>query len=245
MASVASPPPGQDESGLIAPAWHTALVLVLLFGIAALSAWHGGASPVGSYGGRVRLVTYASVFVWEWLTIALIAWGVRRRGHGISGLVGGSWPTGTAVLRDIGVAVLFLIGSGVILGAIQLALKNRPNEAVRGLLPQTPLETALWILLAATAGFCEETIFRGYLQQQLGRITQSVTAGLLLQAAVFGACHGYQGAKSILTITIYGGMFGLLARRRRSLRPGMIAHFLQDGVGGLVIREVLKRFPAG
>jgi uncharacterized protein len=231
--------------GLIAPPWHTATVLVLLLGIAALSAWHGGVSPAGNLGGRARVVTYASVFVWEWLTIALIAWGVRRRGHGISGLVGGSWPTGTAILRDIGVAVLFLVGSAVILGAIQLALKNKPNAAVRSLLPQTPVETALWILLAATAGFCEETIFRGYLQQQLGRITRNATAGLLLQAAVFGACHGYQGAKSMLTITIYGCMFGLLARRQRSLRPGMIAHFLQDGVGGLVIREVLKKLPAG
>jgi membrane protease YdiL (CAAX protease family) len=29
-------------------------------------------------------------------------------------------------------------------------------------------------------------------------------------------------------ITIFGCLFGLLAQWRRSLRPGMIAHFLQD-----------------
>jgi membrane protease YdiL (CAAX protease family) len=29
-------------------------------------------------------------------------------------------------------------------------------------------------------------------------------------------------------ITVFGCLFGLLAQWRRNLRPGMIAHFLQD-----------------
>jgi hypothetical protein len=49
----------------------------------------------------------------------------------------------------------------------------------------------------------------------------------------------------MFVLAVYGGLFGLLARQRRSLRPGMIAHSLQDGVGGLVLREVLKKLPAG
>jgi len=39
----------------------------------------------------------------------------------------------------------------------------------------------------------------------------------------------------MLTICVYGCLFGLLARWRGSLRPGMMAHFLQDGVGGLLL----------
>ena len=247
MASPASPPSvrdDQDKSSLIAPAWHTIAVLVLLLGIAALSAWQAPRLPASGVTGRARLANYAGVFVWEWLTVAFVAWGVRRRGHSLSRLIGGSWPNGAAILRDIGVAFLFLIGSDMVLGVIQLALRNQPNQAVRNLLPQTAVETVAWLLLAATAGFCEEVIFRGYLQQQLGRIARNAMAGLLLQAAVFGACHGYQGAKSMFTIGVYGCLFGLLARRRSSLRPGMITHFLQDGVSGLLVREVLKRFPA-
>jgi hypothetical protein len=185
------------------------------------------------------------VLVWEWLTVAFIAWGVRRRDHPLASLIGGSWATGRAILRDVGIAVLFLIGSSMILGLLQFALRNRPTLAVRNLLPQTALETVVWILLAATAGFCEEIIFRGYLQQQLGCIAHNPIAGLFLQAVAFGVCHGYQGTKSMFVLAVYGCLFGLLARQQRSLRPGMVAHFLQDGVGGLVLREMLKKLPAG
>jgi membrane protease YdiL (CAAX protease family) len=243
--STPAPPSSQEHPGLIAAAWHTAAVLLLLLGVAALSAWSASRLPAGGPGRYDRIANYALVFFWEWLTVAFIAWGVRKRGRNLSGLVGGAWPRAAAVFRDLGVAILFLMGSGFILGTLQFALGAKPNRAVRDLLPQTALETVMWLLLSATAGFCEETIFRGYLQWQLGLLTRNATSGLLLQGVLFGMCHGYQGPKSVVTLGVYGCLFGLLARRRRSLRPGMIAHFLQDGVGGLVLREVLKRFPLG
>jgi len=192
-----------------------------------------------------RVANYSLVLFWEWLVVALIAWGVRRGGRGMSDLVGGSWSTTRSVLRDLGIAFLFLFGSGIIVGAIQFALRNRPNLAVRSLLPETPLEIVFWIALSATAAFCEETIFRGYLQRQLGAFAGNALAGLVLQGALFGVCHGYQGAKSVVALGVYGCLFGLLAQRQRSLRPGMIAHFLQDGVGGLMLSYLLKRFPNG
>jgi membrane protease YdiL (CAAX protease family) len=235
--------PGKQPE-LIAAPWHTVAVLLILLGIAAVSAWSASRLPAQSSGRYWRVGNYVTVFVWEWLTVAFIAWGVRKRG-GISGLIGGSWPSARAILRDLGVAVLFLFGSGILLGALQFAMRATPNRAVRDLLPQTALETASWLLLSATAGFCEETIFRGYLQQQLSILSRSTAAGLVLQGALFGVCHGYQGVKSVVTLSVYGCLFGLLAQRRRSLRPGMLAHFLQDGVGGVVLREALKRLPSG
>ena len=235
----------QEQPGLIAAPWHTAVVLLLLFGIAALTAWGLAQSPAGGSHPLYRVGSYTLGIVYEWLIVAFIVRGVRRGGRSISELVGGSWPTARALLLDVGIAFLFLFGSGVIVGALQFAMRNRPNPAVRSLLPETPLEIVLWIALSATAGFCEETIFRGYLQRQLGALTGSAAAGLLLQGVIFGVCHGYQGAKSIVALGVYGCLFGVLAQQRRSLRPGMIAHFLQDGVGGLVLREVLKRLPAG
>jgi membrane protease YdiL (CAAX protease family) len=236
---------GLPESGSIAPIWHTVLVLVMLLGIAGLSAWKGSVSPAGGVSQNARLLNYGTVMAWEWLTVGLIAWGVRLRGKSIADLIGGRWPNAAAVFRDVRIGVLFLLASDLILAIIQFALKNSPNQALRDLLPQTPIETAVWFALTATAGFCEEVIFRGYLQQQLSRMTRNATAGLVLQAVVFGLCHGYQGAKSVITIAIYGAMFGWLAQRQRSLRPGMITHFLQDGVGGLIAREALKRLPGG
>ena len=103
------------------------------------------------------------------------------------------------------------------------------------------MESALFLLLALTAGICEEMIFRGYLQRQFTAWTGSTAAGIVLQGIVFGAAHAYQGLSMVFIISVYGCMFGLLAWWRKSLRPGMMAHFIQDAVSGLVLaRYVLK-----
>jgi len=96
------------------------------------------------------------------------------------------------------------------------------------------------LLLALTAGFCEEIVFRGYLQRQFSTFTGAPYAGVVVQGFIFGAAHGYQGVKYMLLIAVYGCMFGVLALLRRSLRPGIIAHFLQDGIVGLAARHSAK-----
>ena len=50
--------------------------------------------------------------------------------------------------------------------------------STQGMLPANGTEVALWIVLATSAGICEETVFRGYLQQQLSAWTGSVTIGI-------------------------------------------------------------------
>jgi len=237
--------PSQEQTGLIAPGWHTAVVLVALLSIAVLSAWRGASSLGGNISSHTRMVSYSSVLAWEWPIVAFIAWGVRRRGYRFSELIGGRWPTVGAFARDIGIALLFILGAGLFVGAIRFAMQDMPNPAVRNLLPESPAEMALWVALSATAGFCEETIFRGYLQKQFSRLTRDAGAGIALQAVVFGACHGYQGVKSMVSLTVYGLLLGLLADRRQSLRPGMLAHFLQDSAAGVAGRALLKRFPTG
>jgi hypothetical protein len=103
------------------------------------------------------------------------------------------------------------------------------------MLPHTNIEVALWMLVAITAGICEEGLFRGYLQRQLIAFTGNVPAGLILSAIVFGAGHAYQGLRSAALIAIYGLVFGILAQWRKSVRPGMIAHAWQDTLSGIVL----------
>jgi len=239
------PSPSQVGTGLIAPGWHTVVVVIFLLSIAALEAWSLATSPDVAFSSRDRIVNYTLVLAWEWPTVAFIAWGVRKRGHRLRDLIAGRWPTVGAFWRDLGIGVLFLLGAGLILGLIRRALGDLPTQAVRNLLPDSLMERALWVVLSATAGFCEETIFRGYLQKQFARLTGNTGAGIVLQAIVFGACHGYQGLKSMISIAFYGFLFGLLANHVQNLRPGMLAHFLQDSVAGLAGRAILKRFPAG
>jgi membrane protease YdiL (CAAX protease family) len=114
------------------------------------------------------------------------------------------------------------------------------SQAARLLAPQGPFESLLWIALAATAGICEESIFRGYLQRQFVAGTRSAPIGVLLSAALFGAGHIYQGAKATVVIGVYGLMFGILAEARKNLRPGIMAHAWHDAITGLVMRFLPK-----
>jgi len=102
------------------------------------------------------------------------------------------------------------------------------------ILPHAGVEIALWIALSITAGICEETIFRGYLQRQFIALTKNVPTGIFLSAAAFGLAHAYQGSRMVILIGLYGAMFGILAHWRGSVRPGMIAHAWQDSLNGVL-----------
>ncbi len=119
-----------------------------------------------------------------------------------------------------------------------------PNTAksVNVLLPQSLAEIAVWTAVSVTAGFCEEAVFRGYLQKQFQALTGSSAVGVVVQAFLFGAAHGYQGVKNVMVITVLGGLYGLLALWRRSLRPGMIAHAWSDLYGGLRLQLLSRLF---
>ena len=104
----------------------------------------------------------------------------------------------------------------------------------RNFYSQGRIEIALWVGLSLTAGICEEAIYRGYLQKQFVALTRSVPAGIILSALAFGSAHSYQGSKRVLMISVMGAMSGILAHWSRSVRPGMIAHALQDVLGAFL-----------
>jgi CAAX protease family protein len=232
--------PGLTESphNAVAPAWHTIVVLAVLLGLSVAGARSRNLPFVRAHG---RAAGYLLVMMVEWITVAFIGYGLSRRGVSLPSLIGGSWARPLAALRDLGIALGFiLICAGGILNALGYLLRASPNQAIRNMLPHGTLEIILYLMTALTAGFCEEVIFRGYLQRQFTAVTRATAGGIVLQGIVFGASHGYQGWKFMLLIVVYGILFGLLAQWRRSLRPGMIGHFLQDGVGGLIARHALR-----
>ena len=226
--AIAQPQPTVPK--LIAPIWHTALVLAALAGLAAWSALQHGLLATGS-----RAKSYLVTIACEWLLFGLAAWGVRLGGVSISSVIGGRWSTPKLFLRDLGIGALFLVSSNVVLAGLSAVLHPGPNANIARMLPHGRIEIALWVFVSLSAGICEEFVTRGYLQQQLGGILKSVTAGLLAQGIIFGAAHAYQGPKLMFTITVLGCMMGWLAQWRQSLRPGMLSHFLQDAIGGIVL----------
>jgi uncharacterized protein len=126
---------------------------------------------------------------------------------------------------------LFWLTVILILAAPGFLLHTRANNWVFS--PHSRGELIVWFLVSLSAGICEEAVFRGYLQRQIIAWTGRVEAGVCVTAAVFGAGHMYQGMKAAIMIGFYGLLLGLLAQWRSSIRPGIIAHTLQDSVAGL------------
>jgi uncharacterized protein len=222
---------------MLAPWWHTALLMVVLLG-ASLNGTRGR-HPLA---GESKVLQYLWAMAWEWVLL-LITWlGIRKRVR-VRQLIGGRWASVEDFLLDVVYAGTFWICALVILGiAAKLMHLDQAGklESMRKqlgfLTPGSRLELAVWFCVSVTAGFCEEIIFRGYLQLQFAAITNSMLAGALLSAIVFGASHGYEGVARMLLIGIYGLLFGLLAWWRKSLRPGMMAHAWHDAFSGAVLR---------
>ncbi len=241
----------------IAPQWHTILLVVFLV----VTSWAGADSQHTYAHKHGRIVLYVTTMAAEWLMFAYVMWGVRKRGVGLRELTGGRWVQPEDALLDVAIAVGFWIVALIVLGIVAAifgaatgqigggaaanaaSLAERCAELKRNLgfiAPSGRNEILVFLAVAATAGFCEEIIYRGYLQRQFTALSGFAAAGVVAQAAMFGASHGYQGARSMVVIGVYGALFGLLVLWRRSLRPAMVAHALHDSVIGSLLTPLLR-----
>jgi hypothetical protein len=230
---------GRRATNAIAPAWHTAAFAAVFLLLALAGALFQAGAP--AHPERLQqhpqvATLYLSLIAVEWTLVFWVARGMRRSGTRLRDVIGGRWSNATAVAAD----ALLALGVWTVWTAGQVAWDRwlGPGHAasVGALLPRGPVEAVLWIALSMSAGFCEEVAFRGYLQAQFHALTGSRWAAILLQAAIFGVAHGYQGIGATMRIAAYAVVLGLVAWWRRSLRPGMLAHAWSDIFAGLVAR---------
>lgn len=217
----------------LAPWWHTVLVLLPIAAGSIASAYQHGLPNAHLPGLGSRLSGYVTVLAQEWFAVLLIWLALRRRGLSIGTLVSGHWQTVRAFFKDLGLALGFMVVAIPLVGALAYLLGGDPDSAMAHITPTTGLELFVWLGLAATGGFCEELIFRGYLMRQLSAWTGSQALAVVLQGIAFGLAHGYYG-RVMVVVVVQGCLLGLLARWRKSLRPGMLAHGIQDLIGGVV-----------
>jgi uncharacterized protein len=187
--------------------------------------------------GPSRPYMYLRMMLFEFVVLAIVVLGVRIRGGSLQAIFGQHWRSLRQLVTDLGLGVSLLVASTVV--ASMFGSHQREGSAehsISYLLPQTSNEILMWIALSITAGVCEEAIYRGYLQRQIIALTRSVSAGIFLSAAAFGAAHAYQGLQRASVIATSALLFGLLAQWRRTVRPGMIAHSLQDAVAPLLVK---------
>jgi membrane protease YdiL (CAAX protease family) len=240
MPVVTAPTPAAAKPAPIAPWWHTLIIVVLILGNslaapAKLAATHGSAS---------RIALYAGTFFTQLILVLIIWFGIHSRGIRMRDLIGGRWKTVEAFLLDAVLAITFYVvaallnfGLRVAVGNIDLHnLQKTLDDTVKMLDPLAPhsyFEAGMFVLLSISVGLFEEIIFRGYLQRQFSAMSQHVALGIILSGIVFGLAHAYQGPRMMFVLAIFGMLFGLLAHFRKSLRPGMIAHAMQDSIAGI------------
>ena len=229
--------PPARASRLLAPWWHTVILVAVLLGVSLNGT--RGVHPQAEVG---KIPQYLSTMILEGLLVGFIWLGIRKRMR-MRDLIGGRWATLEDFFLDIIYAGVFWMGAMLVLGLSakvmhldQAGKIESMRKQIGFLAPGSSLELVAWFCLSWTAGFCEEIIFRGYLQRQFAAIGRSAVIGIILSATVFGASHGYEGAARMFLIAIFGLMFSVLAWWRKSLRPGMIAHAWHDSLSGAILR---------
>ncbi len=203
----------------VASTRHTVILLAIL---AAISLATFRANTPSASPNRVAL--YASVIGAELLLLRYVTKGLR--GLTLNDLIG------QKSIVDVLIAAAFWFAARYFLLFLRDAI-GLADDRTTHLQPSGIIESVLWIGASITAGLVEEVVFRAYLQRQFAAWCHSIVAGVILQAIVFGAAHGYQGLKSMSLIAIYGLMFGVLAWWRKSLVPGILAHAWTDIFSGL------------
>jgi uncharacterized protein len=246
----------------IAPVWHTVLLIMVIIAVSALGfVRHTG--PHGAAVVN-RLHTYGTTAILELVLIAWVAFGMKLRGVRLRSLFGKVSIDLKAIMLDFGIAIVFWILSMMALATVAMmwisveswithkpipiqtdktGKPTMPNpaddkaaKAVVQLAPTNAKEVAGWLMLCMLVGVAEELVFRGYLQTQFTAWAKgAAVAGVVFSAMIFGAAHGYEGARAMFMLTVFGVFFSLLALFRRNLRAGIFAHSWHDAVAGLAV----------
>ena len=223
------------------PYWHTGALIAVLTVFSVLNA----RSTHGLHSGHSHVRIYLATMAYEWILTGYVWWGVRHWGGTLRQLIGGRWHRVEDFLLDVAIgagtwfgALVVLALAAVAMGMNQVGSLDDTRRQIGFLAPQDSLEVILWICLSATAGFCEEVLFRGYFQMQFTRCLRSRWIALVVVSILFGLGHGYEGPKRMVLIALLGFAFGLMSLLRKSLRPAMMAHTMQDTISGLLLRAL-------
>jgi membrane protease YdiL (CAAX protease family) len=204
--------------------------------------------PVIDYVLYARLKSTLQIYAWNilalWSLAGACVW-ITRTNYLTLNDLGERAGNAHRVLLISGILIAIIV---LLVGA-QKKLKKKASQErlnnsldrVRRMLPKTPTERAVWIVVSITAGVCEEILYRGWLLSLFAATLGSVWLGLLISSIIFGFAHTYQGRNGILGTGVLGAIFGLLFIFSGSLIPGQVLHVAMDLNNGLALGKVAKR----
>lgn len=154
-------------------------------------------------------------------------------------------PTGwrfwsSLVVVAVAVAGVVHQGREVMRSCAARAQVRRQMNRFGELLPHTRSEFALFVVLAVTAGVCEEILYRGFLIWYASQFAGTVVA-VGIAALVFGFGHAYQGWRGAAQTFMLGVAFALLYLFTQSLWIPMACHIAIDVNGGILSYAAFTR----
>jgi membrane protease YdiL (CAAX protease family) len=220
--------------GDVAPPWHTAALVLVIVGVAIIGTLTSRGAAPGPAPASLVVTAYVPMLVAQ-LGLALYVCRIGRGRNALSSIVGRRWTSASRAWGDLALAAAAWCFIEVTEAAMA-TFRPAHNAAVLVLLPHTPTERCVWMAIAVAAGFCEEVVYRGYLQNQFMAFTRSAAVAVGLQAVLFGVAHADQGPSIAVRFGLYGVGLGALAWWRGSLIPGIAAHVGVDVATGWLAR---------
>jgi membrane protease YdiL (CAAX protease family) len=193
---------------------------------------------------RTKLTLYGKGVSSQWFLVAVMLLVARR--HGLSVGDVGERLGDRHVTFAVTWALLFILA---VVSAVVLWRRRRataPSSASAGspLLkwaPASRAEMAAFVMVCATAGVCEELLYRGWLVNFIWAETGSAWAAVAVSSVVFGMGHAYQGAKAILRTIFVALQLAILFVAVGSLVPGQVLHGGVDLLAGVAASVALRR----
>jgi membrane protease YdiL (CAAX protease family) len=193
---------------------------------------------------RERLSLYFSTIAFQWVAAAVAAW--RAWAHGYTAA-----QVGLAIPGRFRLFAITVCGAALIVALQWLNLRRmgRSSSALRGpvqalaerVLPQSPRELIPFLLLALTAGICEEFLYRGFAMAAISRRGLPSGVVIFLSSVLFGLAHLYQGRAGFVSTMLLGILFGISRAALGSLLPVIVWHLGVDVVAGTAGPKYLIR----
>lgn len=204
-----------------------------------------------------RLALYASTMAFQWLISAVILWRITADGIPAARLgLRIAHPLLTSAVAA-GLAMVVLanqmyslrhFGAASAAGAAGMAGADESNILVQMALkvfPQDAVERLAFFAVVVTVAFCEEWIYRGFVQRMFHDWGSAAIAGIVGSAILFAGAHLYQGRRGLISTFSVGLVFAATRWWTGSLIPSMAAHFVADLTAGYfapsVVRKALAR----
>jgi membrane protease YdiL (CAAX protease family) len=219
------------------------ILLAALVVIAPLYSCFAGARIARGYA-PARTSAYARTIASWWLIAitTLFAWWYLGRPLGALGL---RLPFDARSVAGVTLCVLMLAYMNGQWRALKRLTPDKVERVAASLgrtvavLPHTPGEYRWFLALSATAGICEELLYRGYLVA-LAYPLLTIAGAVVAAALIFGLAHAYQGALGVIKTAGAGLALGVVYVATGSLLWPIILHTLLDVAGGTLAYRVLR-----